>query len=219
MAILRQLVGLSLPSKKGSIKVNNKNITNCSADKVIEADVALIPEDRLGMGLIPNLNLVENLILKSFKKEFSKRGFLNHKLARESALKIVEDFDIKMSGIFRPIKLMSGGNQQKLLLAREISKRPNLIIASYPARGLDVGATEIVHKILLQQKQQGTAILLISEDLDEIINLADRILVMFDGRVMGVIESSQANYEEIGLMMLGVEKRWEGTELCPPLAN
>lgn len=195
----------------GSFKINGKDVTNYSPGKMIEAGVALIPEDRLGVGLVPNLNLIQNLILKNFRsKEYSKRGFLNHRRVQEAANQIVKDFNIKTAGIYRPVKLMSGGNQQKLLLAREISERPELIIASYPVRGLDIGATETVHKILLKQKQQGTAILLISEDLDEIIYLSDRIAVMFEGKMMGIVDSCQANYEEIGLMMLGVKRSLEG---------
>lgn len=217
---LAEVIAGLRPVLSGTIKINGQEVTNCTPDKVIESGVALIPEDRLGMGLVPNLNLVQNLILKSFKtKEYSKRGFLNHRYARENALKLVEIFEIKTAGIFRPVKLMSGGNQQKLLLAREISKSPNVMIASYPARGLDISATETVHKILLEQKRQGTAILLISEDLDEILSLSDRIAVMFDGRVMGILESGQANYEEIGLLMLGGEKRLEGSGQWPLLAN
>lgn len=202
----------------GNIKIKNEDITNHSPDKIIEAGVAFIPEDRLGMGLVPNLSLVQNLILKRYKKEYSRRGMLNHRYAQEKATQIVKDFDIKNSGMSRPVKLMSGGNQQKLLLAREISKRPVLLIAAYPSRGLDISATEAVHKILLEQKQQGTAILLISEDLDELVNLSDRIAVMFEGRIMGIVDSCQANYEEIGLMMTGVVRKWEGAKQWP-LAN
>lgn len=195
--------------ESGIVKLEEQDITNCSPQTAIDLGISLIPEDRMGMGMVPNLSLVQNLVLKSYRhKEFSRNGFLNWGHVIDEANRIVEEFEVKTAGIHTPVKLMSGGNQQKVLLAREISKNPKLIIAGYPARGLDVGATKTVHSILLKQKEMGTAILLISEDLDEIFNLSDRIAVVFAGRVMGIVNTSDATYEEVGLMMLG-ERRLE----------
>lgn len=192
------------PTLAGSMKINGKNLTNCKPGDIINAGVAIVPEDRVGMGLAQNFNVIENLIVKTYRdSENSRRGFLNWKHLRKNAEKIVKDFDIKTAGVFSPVKLMSGGNQQKLLFARETSKKPSLLVAAYPCRGLDLGATHAVHQILLSQKEQGTGILLISEDLDELLNLADRIAVIYEGKITGIVVPGKASIEQIGLMMCG----------------
>ena len=188
----------------GKIVIDGENLTNSTPRKIIDAGVSLIPEDRMGTGLVANLNITQNLILKCFHESyFSSKGFLNMENLKNYSTEIVTDFDIKTSGISTPIKLMSGGNQQKLLLAREMSKRPKLVVAAYPSRGLDISATQAIHKILLNQRADGAAIILISEDLDEIFCLSDRIAVMYEGQVMGIVEPNKTTIEEIGLMMCG----------------
>ena len=192
------------PVLAGSMKINGKNLTNSKPGDIINAGVAIVPEDRTSMGLAQNFNVIENLIVKTYRgSENSRRGFLSWKHLRENAEKIVRDFDIKTAGVFSPVKLMSGGNQQKLLFARETSKKPSLLVAAYPCRGLDLGATHAVHQILLSQKEQGTGILLISEDLDELLNLSDRIAVIYEGKITGVVVPGKATIEQIGLMMCG----------------
>jgi len=188
----------------GIITIDDKDLTNAAPRKIIDSGVSLIPEDRMGTGLIGNLTVTQNLILKCFNEaQFSNKGFLHLEYLANYSTEIVKDFDIKTAGIYSPIKLMSGGNQQKLLLAREISKRPRLIVAAYPSRGLDIGATQAIHKILLSQRSEGTAVLLISEDLDEIFCLSDRIAVMYEGKIMGVVKPNEATIDDIGLMMCG----------------
>ncbi|MBZ4687708.1 MAG: ral nucleoside transport system ATP-binding protein [Clostridia bacterium] len=190
--------------QSGTLKINSKQYCNCSPLEIIDAGVAHIPEDRLGMGLVPSLGAVENIMLKEYrKKEMNKGLFLNHKLLKKKTGELIEEFGVKTASIDSPVKLMSGGNLQRLLIAREISCQPKFIVASYPVRGLDVGAIEAVHRILLEQRKAGAAILLISEDLEEIFALADRIAVLYEGEVMGVIRTSETTVEEIGLMMAG----------------
>lgn len=188
----------------GSIKIENKDYTNASPKEIIDAKVAYIPEDRLGMGLVPNLCSVENVILKNYRLEpICKTLFIDSKYAKEQAGKLIKDFNVKTAGLEKPVKLMSGGNLQKLLFAREMSSAPKLIVAVYPVRGLDVSAIEAVHEILLAQRESGTGILFISEDLDEIFKMSDRIAVMHEGTIMGIKAVDETNVEEVGMLMAG----------------
>lgn len=200
--------------QSGQILIQNVDITNRSVREIIDSGVAFIPEDRLGMGLIPNLNVLDNVILKNYcqRTEINKGVFLDWSQIGEYAERLVKEFEIKIPSVKYPVKTMSGGHLQRLLLAREVSASPKLIIASYPTRGLDVSAVEFVHKILLKQKSMGAAILMISEDLDEIFKLSDIIVVLNEGRIMGVIPANKANVEEIGSLMAGVE--WGGEKVC-----
>jgi ABC-type uncharacterized transport system ATPase subunit len=170
----------------------------------IEGKLAFIPEDRLGMGLVPNLDLCDNAILRAYRDHPLGGGILlNRKEIKSFTKNLLHRFDVKSAGLHTPIKLLSGGNQQKLLVGRELASDPQVIVAAQPVRGLDVGATEAVHELLLQAKQAGKAILLISEDLDELMNLSDRIAVIFEGRIMGVVAAKPINRAQIGLMMAG----------------
>ncbi|MBF7084114.1 ABC transporter ATP-binding protein [Desulfallas sp. Bu1-1] len=189
---------------EGSIIVNGTDITGFSPRRVIDHGVALVPEDRLGTGLIPNMGAVDNLVLKDYRRREMSRGpFLNRRKAYEKVKQLVNRFEIKLSSLDAPVKLMSGGNLQRLLLAREITSNPKLLIAVYPVRGLDIKATEAVHNLLLEQRERGMAILLISEDLEEIFKLSDRIGVLCGGRITGIIPSEMTDIEEIGLLMMG----------------
>ncbi|HHU07951.1 MAG TPA: ABC transporter ATP-binding protein [Clostridiaceae bacterium] len=190
----------------GTIRMNGEDITNTSAKKHIEAGISFIPEDRLKMGLVPEMNLEENAILKEFRKlPYSKHGLIKRKAVRSLTEKFVEDFDIKHGGTDLPTSMMSGGNQQKLLVAREINVKPKLIIAAYPVRGLDIGAAESISNILLDQRDQGVCVLFISEDLDEIFEVSDRVAVLCEGRIMGIKRTSETNFDEIGRLMSGEE--------------
>ena len=190
--------------QKGKVTVKGEDLTSLSIRKHIDKGISFIPEDRLSMGLVPSLDMTDNIILKHFGSEkFSRRGILKKKSMDETAVSYIERYDIKTAGIHSPVGLMSGGNQQKLLIAREVNSNPSLLVASYPVRGLDIGATEAIHKILLEESARGTAILLVSEELDEIFQMADRIGVMCDGNMMAVLDRENADYETIGRLMSG----------------
>lgn len=190
--------------KSGSIRMKAQEITALSCRGHIEKGIAFIPEDRLKMGLVPEMNLNENAALKCFRQSpYSRHGILQNKRLTQLADNFISAFDIKHGGRHLPIAMMSGGNQQKLLIAREIQGNPNVIVAAYPVRGLDIGATEAIHEILMRQKASGAAILLISEELDEIFEMCDRVGVLCDGQLMGVKELKATSYDEIGRMMSG----------------
>ncbi|MDD2498481.1 MAG: ABC transporter ATP-binding protein [Desulfitobacteriaceae bacterium] len=196
------------PTTHGKILINDKDFTAASPEKFIEAGISHVPEDRLGMGLVPNLSTVDNIILKQYRRQ--EGWLINYKPLRTKAKEIIEQFDVRTTTIDAPVKLMSGGNLQKLLLAREISTDPRLIVAVYPVRGLDIGATEAVRSLLLKQKMAGTGILLISEDLDEILSLSDRILVLFEGKTMAEKLPENTTKESLGLLMTGTQSLQEG---------
>ncbi|MTI86166.1 MAG: ABC transporter ATP-binding protein [Firmicutes bacterium] len=190
----------------GSIYLDNKKITNLSPQKIIRQGVSHVPEDRMGTGLVPKLGSVDNIMLKGYRNSYARGPFLDYKKASADTDKLVSDFNIKLYDPSAPVSLLSGGNLQKLLLAREMSLKPLLLVAVYPVRGLDVGATETVHRLLLEQRARGTAILLISEDLDEIFKLSDRVGVIFEGQINGIINTEHADLEEIGLLMMGAKQ-------------
>jgi len=188
----------------GNLVMDGANISKTSVKARISMGISFIPEDRLKMGLIPEMNMNQNAVLKEFKKPvYSTAGILRNKSIQALANRYVEEYDIKHGGFNLPVGLMSGGNQQKLLIAREIADNPKLIIASYPVRGLDIGATEAIHRILLEQRDQGACVLLISEELDEIFAMSDRMAVLCDGRLMGIRHTAETDYDEIGRLMSG----------------
>ncbi|MDI6906013.1 MAG: ABC transporter ATP-binding protein [Thermoanaerobacterales bacterium] len=193
------------PAVSGRILVGGRDVTNQGPRAFIAAGVAHIPEDRLHTGLAAGLSAVDNLILKEYRARGPGHGiFLNRKEARRRAEQLVADFDVRLASIDAPVRLLSGGNLQRLLLAREISSRPRVIVAAYPARGLDIAATESVYSILEEQRGRGAAILLISEDLDEIFRVSDRIAVLYSGRLAGpVLQASATGHEQVGLLMTG----------------
>ena len=190
--------------ESGKVLLNDRNISNLSPCKIIDLGVAYVPEDRLGMGLVPELNAMENLILKNYRQPgFSGRWLLKSQAVKRNAETLIKQYQVNVTSLTQPVKVLSGGNLQKLLLAREISSSPKLMVVIYPARGLDIGATEAVHKLLLKLKTSRTAILLISEDLDEIYRLADRVGVVYNGQLTGDFPVEQADLEEVGLLMTG----------------
>ncbi|MFP3156100.1 ABC transporter ATP-binding protein [Lachnospiraceae bacterium ZAX-1] len=197
------IAGLRTPTA-GIILLNGQDITAQNVKQCIQHGISFIPEDRLHMGLVPAMNLKENAILKSFDTpKFSRHCILNRKSMQASATKFVEFHDIKTAGIDTPVSLMSGGNQQKLLIAREIEGEPSLIIAAYPVHGLDIGATAAIHQILLEQRKRGVAILLVSEELEEIFKMSDRIGVLCNGELMAIKQTTDTDYAEIGKLMAG----------------
>lgn len=189
----------------GTVEFFGEAVTNFSPIELIHRGISYVPEDRLGMGLVPSLDAVENMLLKSYTHpEFSGRWLINRSAAEERTAAIVRQYNVKLAGLTQPVRSMSGGNLQKLLLAREIAEKPRLIVVVYPARGLDVGATESIHHLLTELRDAGTAILLISEDLDELMKLSDRVGVMFGGRMVGNFAIEEVDLEEVGLLMMGL---------------
>lgn len=191
--------------ESGAVVFRGEDVSRLSTKARIKKGFAFIPEDRLGMGLIGSMNMMENAILKGFDTEaYSKRGILNRKSVRRNTASFISRYDIKNGGVELPVGLMSGGNQQKLLIAREISGAPTVIIAAYPVRGLDIGATEAIHKILMEQRNKGACIILISEELEEIFEMADRVAVLNCGFLSDVYRVNETSYEEIGSLMIGI---------------
>jgi len=197
------IVGLR-PVTGGQIRLAGQDVTNRSPREMLDRGVGYIPADRMGAGLVVNLSVAENLILKCYREPPVCRGFfLDGDAISAHAEELVHGYDVKTPGIRTRTRLLSGGNLQKLILAREISSRPALMVAVHPTRGLDIGATEDVRRLLLEQREAGGGIVLISEDLDELLSMSDRIAVLYEGRLMGVVESEEARVEDLGLMMAG----------------
>ena len=193
------------PSASGKILLAGTDITNRNSQTISSLGMAHIPEDRLEEGLIPDFTVAENLILGLHKNKFYKYGggMLDMRGVTDFADKCIKDFEIVTPSSRQPTRNLSGGNLQKVIIARELSSQPKCLIANQPTRGLDVGAIEYVHNRLLQQREHGTGILIFSEDLDEIMNLADRILVIFKGSIVGELDPEATSREEIGLLMAG----------------
>ena len=163
--------------------------------------MSFVPEDRLGMGLVAGMGMTDNMLLKSYRS--GKGPFVDRPPARRLANKLVEKLGIVTPGIETPVRLMSGGNVQKALLGREIESNPNLLITAYPVRGLDINSSYTIYDLLNQQKEKGVAVMFIGEDLDVLLQLCDRIMVLCHGKVTGVVDAKTVTKEQIGLMMTG----------------
>ncbi len=188
----------------GRVRVLHHDVTNGSARAFHKAGVAHIPEDRMRMGIVPTLSVAENLVLKSYRyPPFSRGPVINGQAVDQFARRMIAGYEIVTPGPSTPVRLLSGGNIQKLILSRELADEPPVIIAAHPTSGLDVSATEQIHTLLLRRRQEGAAILLISEDLDEIFTLSDRIAVLFSGEIVGIVDAAEADRERIGLLMMG----------------
>ena len=195
------LVGLRVV-QEGAVKVNNKDVTNKPVKKGIRNGISLIPADRTQVGTAPNLSVTDNVIMKNYDQAPIGQGWrVSATEAGKYATDLKESYDIMVPSIDTSVRLLSGGNLQKVILAREISSEPTLMIAVQPTRGLDVGAIEGVQKLLLSQRGAGAAILLISEELEELLSLSDRIFVIYEGEIMGEITDGDIN--KIGQMMTG----------------
>jgi simple sugar transport system ATP-binding protein len=193
------LTGL-IPPTSGSIKIEGKEISHLSPGEISSAGVGRTPEDR-HEGTIGDLTVAENLAIENLS-EFCRNGFVDQKKVIESAKEKIKEFQIKASPNDQ-LRKLSGGNMQKVVLARALARNPKVLIASQPTRGLDVGATEYVRKRLLEEKGRGTAVVLLSEDLDEVLALSDRIAVIYEGSIQGIVPSAEATPEKIGLLMAG----------------
>jgi len=193
------------PWSGGKIRVCGREWKQASVRTAIDSGVSHVPENRMRSGLAGSLGIVDNLLLKTYRQpERSRFGLLRGRRNREWARSLVEKFDVRTAGLDTPVRQLSGGNQQKLLFAREVDAGPNLMIAVHPTQGLDISAAESVHRLLLGLRDAGRGVLLISEDLDEVMRLSDRILVMFGGMIVGEMGRDDADRERIGLYMAGM---------------
>jgi general nucleoside transport system ATP-binding protein len=191
--------------EKGDIRVCDEDLTNQPVRKGIQRGISHIPEDRTHVGTAPNLSMTDNVIMKNYRQAPIARGWMLNRIEAEHyAGELKKAYDILIPSISTPVRLLSGGNLQRVILAREISCHPSLMVAMQPTRGLDVGAIEGVHQLLLAQREAGAAILLVSEELEELLSLSDRIIVIYEGQIMG--EVTDGNIEKIGLMMTGARQ-------------
>jgi simple sugar transport system ATP-binding protein len=189
--------------ESGNLVFKGEDITNKSPREVHKKGIkiGLIPEDRLGMGLVGSMGIVDNLLLRKY---YDQKGlFLKRNKLKNIAENMVKQLEIKTPGIDHPVKQLSGGNIQKVLLGREISLSPDVLITSYPVRGLDIGATYQIYDLLNKEKEKGVSILFIGEDLDVLLELCDRIMVLCGGKLIGIVNGKDATMEQIGMMMAG----------------
>ena len=192
--------------KSGSIKIKGQEVVGFSPRKITEMNVSHVPEDRHRDGLVLEMMLSENIALQTYYKEpLSKNGVLNYNQINSYARKLMEEFDVRAANEIVPASALSGGNQQKAIIAREVDRNPDLLIVSQPTRGLDVGAIEYIHKRLIGERDRGKAVLVVSFELDEILNLSDRIAVIHDGKIQGIVKPSETNKQELGILMAGGE--------------
>ncbi|WP_335870777.1 ABC transporter ATP-binding protein [Bacillus sp. 2205SS5-2] len=210
--LIQAITGLT-KSDAGSIKLNGKNIANAKPRKITEAGIAHIPQDRHKHGLVLDFPVGENMVLQSYyQKPFSKSGVLNYKEIYDQARSLIKEFDVRTPSEFTPARALSGGNQQKAIIGREVDRNPDLLIAAQPTRGLDVGAIEFIHKRLIEQRDQGKAVLLVSFELDEIINVSDRIAVIYEGEIVAVVDPKETTEQQLGLLMAGESKEKVGVQ-------
>ncbi|HZK41593.1 MAG TPA: ABC transporter ATP-binding protein, partial [Clostridia bacterium] len=182
-----------------------ENLVGKSPSDIVKRGVAMafVPEDRLGMGLVPSLDMVDNIMLKSYRK--NKSFFVDRRTPQKVAERLVEDLEIVTPDVFTPIRKLSGGNVQKVLVGREIDSAPRLLIVAYPVRGLDINSSYTIYRLLNEQKEKGVAVIFIGEDLDVLMEISDRLMVLSGGKVMGVVDPRRTSKQAIGLMMLGHE--------------
>jgi general nucleoside transport system ATP-binding protein len=197
---LEEVIAGLRPATAGRVTICDRQVAHeASPDRL-----AHIPSDRYRMGLLPDFSVAENLFLQRIgQPPFTQRGVLNWEAIRQQARELVAAYDVRVPSVDTPAGALSGGNAQKMILARELSRNPQVLLAAQPTRGLDVSAIEYVHRCLIEQRDAGVAILLISTELDEILSLSDRIAVMYEGRIVGFVPAGEADLEELGLMMAG----------------
>jgi ABC-type uncharacterized transport system ATPase subunit len=195
---------IGMRPRSGRIRLDGEPLAPGDPREAIRRGIADVPEDRLGTGLAPSLSVAENLALKDYRESWASRGpFLRRRRLRRRAEKLIERYEIKTPAASTPARMLSGGNLQKVVLAREFAGEPKLLVAASPTRGLDVGAIETVHRLLREAAAGGVGVLLLSEDLDEILTLADRVAVIYEGRIVGTVAAEGASVHELGLMMAG----------------
>ncbi|MDE0067471.1 MAG: ABC transporter ATP-binding protein [Acidimicrobiaceae bacterium] len=194
------------PVTDGSVLLDGQDTTGASPKRCRKAGLAFVPEERMLHGAVAQFSVSENLMLLNHdSQEYSRWGFLKLPALRERAGRLVEHYDVKTPSIDTATSALSGGNIQKLIMARELSAEPAVLIAAQPTRGVDIGAAEYIHERLIAQREQGTAVLVVSEDLDEVLALADRVAVMFEGRIVAIIDREDCTVEDLGLLMAGAQ--------------
>lgn len=196
----------------GTVRFNGERLSSPSVQQLIDKGIAHIPENRMKSGLAGSLGVIDNLLMKSYRTtKRTKYGFISKKHNEKWSADLIKQFDVRTPDLTSPVRQLSGGNQQKLLFAREIDLNPKLMIAVHPTQGLDVGATKAVHQMLVSLRKAGSGILLISEDLDEVLQLSDTILVLYNGKINGVIKRNEASKEGIGQLMAGLTHKEGGS--------
>ena len=193
----------------GTITLDGQDITQASIRQRSKDGMSHIPEDRHKHGLVLDYSLENNMVLQRYwEPRFQKMGFINKAAVREYSDRLIQQYDVRSGqGSSTIVRSMSGGNQQKAIIAREIDKDPKLLVAVQPTRGLDVGAIEYIHKQIVDERDRGKAVLLISLELDEVMNLSDRILVMYEGEIVGEFDPKQTTVQELGLYMAGAKRQ------------
>lgn len=191
------------PVASGKIEYKNENIVGKNPRDIIKMGISMsfIPEDRLGMGLVASMGMVDNMILKEYQNQ--KGIIIDKKPAKKLSQDLIKKLEINTPGIYHPVRQLSGGNIQKVLLGREIESNPHLLITAYPVRGLDINASYTIYDLLNEQKEKGVGVLYIGEDLDVLIELCDRIMVMCNGKITGIVDAAKVSKEQIGMMMAG----------------
>lgn len=215
--LLESIAGLQVTTKKSSIlykpdDLGPQQLVGKTPKEIRKLGVALsfVPEDRLGMGLVGDMDIIDNMMLRSYK---SSRGyFLNRKQPRSLANEIIENLEVVTPGATTPVRRLSGGNVQKVLVGREISSAPKVLMVAYPVRGLDINSSYTIYNLLSEQKKNGAAIIFVGEDIDVLLELCDRIMVMNSGRITGIVDGRTATKEEIGLLMTKSVEREESNE-------
>lgn len=201
--LMEAIAGLTRVSG-GRILINGVDVTNAPPRRICEQGLAFVPGDRHLHGLVLGMSIMENLILKTYyRPPFRKGWFLDWASIARHARQLVQEYEVKAAGENVPVQSLSGGNQQKVGIARELSRRPDVLLAAHPTRGLDIGATEFVHREILKARDRGCAVLLVSTELEELLSLSDRVAVMYAGRIVGFVDPAQADLQQIGLMMAG----------------
>lgn len=197
--------------KSGSIKIKDQEVTNLSPRKITEMQVSHVPEDRHRDGMVLDMTLAENMAIQTYYKEpFSKNGVLNYNKINDYTRNLMAEFDVRAASEVVSGGSLSGGNQQKAVMAREIDRNPDLLIVSQPTRGLDVGAIEYLRKRLVGERDKGKAVLVVSFELDEILDVSDRIAVIHDGKIQGILNPEETNKQELGILMAGGQLHKEG---------
>lgn len=208
--LIEAITGL-MTSDSGSILLNGKDIRNQRPRQITEAGVGHIPQDRHKHGLVLDFPVGENMVLQTYyQKPYSKKGVLNFKAIYDKAEKLIKEFDVRTPSSSTLARALSGGNQQKAIIGREVDRDPDLLIAAQPTRGLDVGAIEFIHRRLIEQRDKGKAVLLISFELEEIMNVSDRIAVIYEGKIVAIVNPKETTEQELGLLMAGSSRREAG---------
>jgi ABC-type uncharacterized transport system ATPase subunit len=192
-------------SESGSIVLEGTELAGATPARIRDSGLGYVPEERMRDGVISDLTVAENLLLVgSRNRAFSRLGFLRRRVIRQHRQALVDSFAVKTPSLDTPVRNLSGGNIQKLIMARELSAEPRVLLVAQPTRGIDVGSAQYIHERLVEQRDQGSAVLIISEDLDEVMSISDRILVMYEGSIIGEADPRTTAREAIGLMMAGV---------------